>query len=471
MRTLSGFAIVSALLSAVVSTSISGQVEAAPQTQHFNSGTFGGSAPVTPYSSDAGRGRPDPTFGGGRGWVATRIPGVTLVAYAAIVLRGGAIVVAGQEDDSSGHGQIIVARYRRSGRLDQSFGSGGIFKTALPPMEGPFIATSIGRQSSTGKLVVGGGYGLNSMLVLRLTPSGRLDPTFGRNRTGIATVAVGGIAGSLVVQRNGGILVGGSNANQNGRPMVVARFTRNGELDRRFGRGGIAQVLFWNPDIAASAGVGGLATTPGGGVIGLGHLDYIGSDGHGSAGVFRLSSRGQLVHGFGSGGHLEVAFKKAGSTFAQWFPCAMTVDSRHRITVTGDGSTGAGAAILSARLVPRGTLDPSFGKARNGRVVTPGLGGDNNTTCGAASSAAGALTAGVGSTVAQLQPDGAPNDHIGHRGLIKISHPPNVTLNGVRRPDWRRVVLAGSAGNGIYVARYLLPTRRIHITGRGGENQ
>lgn len=40
--------------------------------------------------------------------------------------------------------------------------------------------------------------------------------------------------------------------------------------------------------------------------------------------------------------------------FAQWFPCAMTVDSRGRITVTGDGSTAAGAAILSARLSPWG---------------------------------------------------------------------------------------------------------------------
>jgi uncharacterized delta-60 repeat protein len=403
--------------------------------------------------------------------VTTRLPGVSLVGYAAIVLRGGAIAVAGQANDSSGHGQIIVVRYRRDGRLDQGFGSHGIFRTALPTADGPFIATSIGRENSTGELLVGGGYGLNSMLALRLTPSGRLDRTFGKNRSGMATVSVGGIAGSLVVQRNGGILLGGSNANLNGRPMLVARFARSGVLDPRFGSGGIAQILFWNPNLASSAGVGAMAATPDGGVIGSGHLDYIGSDGHGSAGVFRLSSSGQLVPGFGTDGHIEVAFKRASGKFAQWFPCAMTVDSRRRITVTGDGSVGAGSAVLSARLVPRGTLDSSFGKAGNGRAVTPGLSGDNNTTCGAASSAAGALTVGVGFTIAQLQPNGAPNGQVGRRGLIKISEPRNVTINAVRRPDWRRVVVAGSAGNAIYVARYLLPTRRIHVTGRGGESR
>ena len=46
----------------------------------------------------------------------------------------------------------------------------------------------------------------------------------------------------------------------------------------------------------------GLAVTRDGGVIGAGHLDYIGSDGHGSAGIIRLSSRGTPVTSFGTRG-------------------------------------------------------------------------------------------------------------------------------------------------------------------------
>jgi uncharacterized delta-60 repeat protein len=419
-------------------------------------GLTGGAVPA---SSEARGARPDPTFGSGRGWVTTRIPGASSIAYSAAVIQGGKIVIAGQASTPAGDGQILVVRYRRDGRLDRSFGSGGIFKTALPAADGPFVGLSVVQERSTGRLLIAGGYGQGSMLVLRLTPDGRLDRTFGRNRTGLATTPAGGIAQSIAVQRNGGILLGGSNANQNGRPMVVVRFTRGGVLDRRFGRGGLAQALFWNPDLAASAGVSGLASAPDGGVVASGHLDYIGSDGHGSAGVFRLSPNGQPVPGFGSGGHVEVPFMKRGGGFAQWFPCAMTVDSRGRTIVTGDGSTGAGAALLSARLTRRGVLDRSYGKSLNGRVVTPGLRSDSDTTCGATSSAAEGLTVGVGSTLAQLGPDGTPNGRFARGGLIRIAKPPHVNINAVARSGSDRVVLAGFAGDAVYVARYLPPTR------------
>ena len=413
-------------------------------------------ASAAPASSEARGASRDPTFGQGRGWATTRIPRATAIAYGAAVVAGGRIVLAGQATTPAGNGQILVARYRPDGRLDRSFGSGGIFTTALPKARGPFIATSVAQQNSTGRLLVAGGYGQGSMLLLRLTPGGRLDRTFGRNRTGVVITPAGGIAQSIAVQRNGGILVGGSNANRNGRPMMVARFTGNGVLDRRFGRGGLVQTVFWNPDLAASAGVSGLATTADGGVVASGHLDYIGSDGHGSAGVFRLSSIGRLVHGFGSGGHVEVAFRNAKGGFEQWFPCAMTVGSRGRVTVTGDGSTGTGAAILSARLSARGVLDSSYGMG--GRAVIRDLrSGDSDTTCGAASSAAGQLTVGVGSTLAQLRPDGAPNGLFAPGGLLTIAQPRGVSVNAAVLSGLQRVVVAGSAGNALYVARYRLP--------------
>ena len=252
------------------------------------------------------------------------------------------------------------------------------------------------------------------------------------------------------MQRNGGILLGGSNANTNGRPMVVARFTADGLLDRRYGRRGLATVLFWNPDLAASAGVLGLVGTPDGGVIGSGHLDYIGSDGHGSAGIFRLSSSGRLLSGYGTGGHTEVAFTTPAGQFAQWFPCAMT-GSRGAVTVTGDGSTGTGASLLSVRLTARGLLERSFGAA--GRVVTPGLRNDSDTTCGATASAGG-LIAGAGAILVRLNANGSPNVHFGRRGIATISRPPRVTIDAVSPINGRAVILAGSAGNAIFVARY-----------------
>ena len=193
-------------------------------------------------------------------------------------------------------------------------------------------------------------------------------------------------------------------------------------------------------------------------IVGFGHLDYIGSDGHGSAGVFQLTSRGRPAQGFGDGGHVEVAFTRPGGGFAQWFPCAMTLVSGGRIMVTGDGSVGPGGALLSTRLTRQGAPDSSYGG--DGRVVTPGLPGFNDTTCGATSTPAGTLTVGVGSSLAQLQPDGAPNDRFARGGLIRIARPRGVGVNAVSSSGSRRVVLAGSAGNAAYVARYRLPPPR-----------
>ena len=245
-----------------------------------------------------GSARPDPSFGGGRGWVTTGLRGLETVAYAATIAPAGRIVIAGQATDTHGHGQIVVARYLPNGHLDRAFASRGIFKTSLPTATGPYIGLAVRPQGR--KLIVGGGYGLGSMLVMRLTASGRLDRTFGARHIGYTTIAVGGTAESLVVARSGAILLGSSNANANGRPMVVARLTAGGRLDRGFGRGGLAQAAFWNLRLAASAGVTGLAVTRDGGVIGAGHLDYIGSDGHGSAGIIRLSPRGRQVTSFGT---------------------------------------------------------------------------------------------------------------------------------------------------------------------------
>ena len=147
-------------------------------------------------------------FGRGRGFVTTPIPGSFALAYAAVISGEGDIVVAGQASPPSGNGQAVVVRYLPDGQLDPSFASHGIFESSFPSENGPYIATAIARDRGTGKLVIAGGYGQGSMLVMRLTADGRPDPTFGARHSGFATVAVGGIANSLAIQPNGGNLIG-----------------------------------------------------------------------------------------------------------------------------------------------------------------------------------------------------------------------------------------------------------------------
>lgn len=408
-------------------------------------------AGIAPASAGADA-RLDKSFGKS-GYVTTSAKGSTLVGYGAAV-TGNRIVLAGQADKKSGDGQVIVARYRSNGNLDRGFAKRGIFESALPKKDGPFLATAV-VPAGSGKLLVAGGYGQGSMLAMRLTNEGRLDKSFGKK--GIATAEVGGTAGSIAVEDDGSILLGGSNANSNGRPMVVARMTSAGKLDSTFGNRGIAEALFWDPTLAASAGAAGVAPTADGGVVAFGHLDYIGGDGHGSAGVFQLTSAGQPDAGFGTGGGVEVAFTNPAGGFAQWFPCGFGIDSQDRITITGDGSMGATDGILTTRLTPAGVPDPTFGEAGDGRAFVPGAKSDSDTTCGATVASTGTMTMGVGPSLAQLTPEGAPDTSFGPGGVLGVKKPKGVSINAVAPSGNGRVVVAGSANSDLYVARYRLP--------------
>jgi hypothetical protein len=261
-------------------------------------------------------------------------------------------------------------------------------------------------------------------------------------------------------------LLGGSNANRNGRPFVVARFTRDGVLDRTFGHRGIAQTLFWNPSAASSSGVDTLATAPDGGIFAFGHIDYIGgtgggSGGHGAAGVFRLTRRGLPFRAFGRRGHAQVTFFSRGHVPESWYPCAMTLDGRGRITVAGGGGTHR-FALFTARLTRRGELDRSYGSAHNGRAITAGIGGNAITTCGISSTRAGEVTVAVQSELAQLLPDGRPNTRFAPGGVFRITKPKRVFINALLGSRPHGVVVAGSAGAAIYLARYLLSAGRRH---------
>jgi uncharacterized delta-60 repeat protein len=401
--------------------------------------------------------RPDGTFNGGRGWVTTRFRGNGGQGYDVTLVKRGRIVVVGQAIAPPVNGQpraqIVAVRYLPSGRLDRSFGSGGIFKTVLPTANGPYNATSVA-VDRVGRLIVAGGDGQGDMLALRLSASGRLDRSFGPNRTGVVAVPVGGFAESVALTPGGRILLGGANGSANARPMVVARLTSGGRLDREFGRGGVTQVRFWNVRRAAGSPVNTLVVARNGSITGSGHLDYIGGDGHGSVGVFRLTSKGRLARSFGRGGHVEVAFKNRNGSFAFWFPCAMGIDARGRVLATGDSVLNGRGALLTTRLTSRGALDRSYGSTRDGRSVVYGLSGDNDPNCGAAVTGGGVLTAGVATTLARVDPTGRPSRGFARGGVFKVRRPRGVSINAVAPAGSGTFVVTGSAGNDLYVARY-----------------
>src|SRR5947208_633064 len=119
----------------------------------------------------------DSSYGGG-GVVTVDFPGVAAQANAVLVERDGGAVLAGGSPDSP---NVLLARLRPDGSLDQKFGSGGRALTSLPSVDGAQGAVAMARQTPE-RFVVGASTVVSGQLgfaVLGYRPDGALDPAFG----------------------------------------------------------------------------------------------------------------------------------------------------------------------------------------------------------------------------------------------------------------------------------------------------
>lgn len=178
-------------------------------------------------------GTPDPGFGTG-GLVTTAIPGGRIVDL--VVQPDGRLVALGTSSTGT-----TLARYLPDGSLDPTFGTGGVAEPDLGEavyMEGMALQAD-GKLVTTGSAPGDGDDGYDVVLA-RFLPDGSLDPGFGPG--GLVTTDFGGDdrAYDLVVQRDGKIMTAGSSRSE----LMVARYRRDGRVDRRFGDRGIAVADF-----------------------------------------------------------------------------------------------------------------------------------------------------------------------------------------------------------------------------------
>ncbi len=204
----------------------------------------------------------DPAFGGGRGLVRLRPPTAESSEAAAAIGDGATMVVAGRADR-----RLMLGRIDRSGMPDPSFGEGGL---AVLPIVGS--SGGVGESAAQGIDVDGAGRLLVAgrttewgefftvkgasapacerclePLVVRVTPDGRLDSSFGVG--GVARMLIDGEplegdAEDVLVLPSGKILIKGSRGI--GGTLVkasfLARLNPDGSLDPTFGKGGLVKV-------------------------------------------------------------------------------------------------------------------------------------------------------------------------------------------------------------------------------------
>jgi uncharacterized delta-60 repeat protein len=197
-----------------------------------------------------------PAISGGGGFDATS-PATDL---AVALPDGGSLVVGGVP---SGRMGFSVVKLAADGQLDRSFGVDGVARVypATPVDLLDFL-----RRSDGELFAVGQGQSTPAIsqpiVVVALNSAGRLDPSFGRGGVTTLGIEFGGCT-CAALQSDGKLILAGNTGDYHitspmGTPIrgAVIRLTRQGALDKSFGNAGFA-ALESNVGVTATAVLGG----------------------------------------------------------------------------------------------------------------------------------------------------------------------------------------------------------------------
>ena len=327
---------------------------------------------------------------------------------------------------------MAMAEFDRNGRPVTSFGQSG--HLVVHDGDGS-VAEAV-----SGDIVVGSVMrsGQRDTLIAKVNSFG-LDPTFNGSGSEAVDVVPGDDDAGLA------LLVDSANrlyvAGQAGQSAFVARFDlTSGTIDSSFGTGGKALLdLTPGPDVARA-----ITVDPG-----TGDLLVAGQAGA-HAFVARMSPDGVPTAGFGGG---VVQFDLGGSadvaTGAVWQPGLGVV-------VTGTRTTLLGSDAAARRITPSGLVDPTFGLAGLS-VADFGSAVDRSNAVAAARDGRFVVAGNNASdmVVARFTSDGEVDPSFGIGGRVVLDGNGGDLAGPVRVTPDGRVVVVGSSGGQLLVARRL----------------
>jgi uncharacterized delta-60 repeat protein len=173
-------------------------------------------------------GKLDTTFGSG-GLVTTQPQGPFPTPSAVIAQPNGQILVGGFVDGSGAHqgGQTVLVRYNSNGSLDTTFGTGGIVEV----QDGIASPAALAQLSNGSYLAVSGGTSVE------FSPTGVLQSTVTAGTLVAATQSGSGCCGPVLFQPNGDFVVAGEVPVGNSHidtDAKVSRFSETGVQDPSF---------------------------------------------------------------------------------------------------------------------------------------------------------------------------------------------------------------------------------------------
>jgi uncharacterized delta-60 repeat protein len=395
----------------------------------------------------------DPSYGD-RGTVITFPNGS--IAYGTTLDGHGRLIVVGSTFDANGI-DVAVARFRRGGALDQTFGGNGRVRLDLGGQDFAFDV----EVTSDGRIVVAGRRSTptrDRVFALRLRPRGRLDPNFGNG--GVVLLDMGKrFQGANAVALTGSdriVLAGWVSGGATSR-TAVARLLRTGRPDASFRDRGWTTFAFSDGDEQANDVL----------VLRSGRVVLAGQAEMGNASRFllaRLTSGGRLDRGFGRRGGFTLVEAGKGADAAN----ALARGPGGTLTVAGRTADGGAGQWAVARFGPRGRLDATFGNGgtlilrfteaaeeAHDLLVLPN---GRSVLTGRIRNAKGNLDMGL----VRLRPDGRRDRSFGRNGVVRIDvFGGTDTARAIVRQADGRFVVAGEAwrgGSPRFTAARVLPS-------------
>jgi uncharacterized delta-60 repeat protein len=251
----------------------------------------------------------------------------------------GRVVVAGSDCQGRRRGacDIAVASLRRDGTLDPQFGNGGKVVSDFAPVrrcEGAYRPGSVSGMDldSRGRIVVGGSCSRGgNASVARFTRTGNRDRSFGEGGIVDRDVDITRIR-ALIVDRRDRIDVAGTRR----QGFAVARFGREGKLDRSFGRHGTATARFADDPKPWNIGVQSIAVDSVGRIV-------VGGFRPSGPGLARFKPNGRVDRRFADGG--TVVLKGRNKDLLWNGSGNVAVDARDRVVGAGAGPRAAHFAV------------------------------------------------------------------------------------------------------------------------------
>ena len=261
-----------------------------------------------------------------------------------------------------------------AGDLDLSFGGDGRVTTDVPGATfdrgRPIALQSDGKILQAGWYQVAGPGGDLNFSVVRFTPQGLVDTTFGNNgRVVIDFDGRGDIVNAMAVAPDGKIVLAGSSSFPYTDPLApdtdvaVARLNPDGSLDTTFDGDGKARINYGTVPAGTTTSsdfAWNMTLDAAGKIILAGNSNVISPS---TFALSRLNLDGSLDTTFGGGDGIAVvplAPAEGGAAIGAT-AYAVTTDADGRIVAAGSGGTVANnAGFVVARYNPDGTLDPGF---------------------------------------------------------------------------------------------------------------